>query len=286
MRIRKAVITAAGRNQRTLPLQTLIDRDGTEKQVLRIILEEVLTANIEEICIVVAPDDEAAYLRAAGGCATVTQFVEQAKPLGYGHAVYCARDFIKQDPFLHLVGDHLYVGSDGDTCAKHLVRVAEAQDCAVSAVQATPESRLHNYGAVGGQRVSGSADLYRVENVIEKPTPTEAEQKLNVSGMRVGHYLCLFGMHVLTPTVIEILGELLTNQSAVTLSSALAALAFREQYLALDSPGRRYDLGPRYGLLRAQVALALSGRDRVEVLSQLLEALAVQNLDQRSGHVE
>jgi UTP--glucose-1-phosphate uridylyltransferase len=283
MRIRKAVITAAGRNQRTLPLQTLIDRDGTEKQGLRIILEEVLTANIEEICIVVAPDDEPAYLRAAGGCANVTQFVQQAEPLGYGHAVYCARDFIKQDPFLHLVGDHLYISSDGDTCAKHLVRVAEAQDCAVSAVQATPESRLHNYGAVGGQRVFGSADLYRVENVIEKPTPTEAEQKLNVSGMRVGHYLCLFGMHVLTPTVIEILGELLTPWSAVTLSSALAALAFREQYLALDSPGRRYDLGPRYGLLRAQMALALSGRDRVEVLSQLLEALAVQNLDQRSG---
>jgi UTP--glucose-1-phosphate uridylyltransferase len=200
--------------------------------------------------------------------------------------VYCARDFIKQDPFLHLVGDHLYVSSDGDTCAEHLVRVAEAQGCAVSAVQATPESRLHNYGAVGGQRVSGSADLYRVENVIEKPTPTEAEQKLNVAGMRVGHYLCLFGMHVLTPTVIEILGELLTQRSTVTLSSALAALAIREQYLALDSPGRRYDLGPRYGLLRAQVALALRGRDRVEVLSQLLEALAVQILDQRSGHVE
>ena len=125
-----------------------------------------------------------------------------------------------------------------------------------------------------------------MENVIEKPTPTEAEQKLNVSGMRVGHYLCFFGMHVLTPKVIQILEKELPTKSGITLSSVLARLAVQEKYLALDSPGRRYDVGVRYGLLRAQVALALSGRDRVEVLSQILEALAIQNLDTRSGHAE
>ena len=159
MRIRKAVITAAGKNQRTLPLQTLIDRDGSEKQVLRIILDEVLTANIEQICIVLSPDDEAAYLRAAGDRAGAIHFVHQTQPLGYGHAVYCAKDFIQEDPFLHLVGDHLYVGPAGEgraheSCAQHLVRVAEAQECAVSAVQPLAESLLHNYGAVGGQRIS------------------------------------------------------------------------------------------------------------------------------------
>ncbi len=286
MRIRKAVITAAGKNQRTLPLQTLIDRDGTEKQVLRIILDEVLTANIEEICIVISPGDEAAYLRAAGDRGSATQFVHQTEALGYGHAVYCAKSFIQDEPFLHLVGDHLYVGSPGESCAQHLVRAAEAQECAVSAVQPLPESLLHNYGALGGQRISGTPDLYRVENVIEKPTPTEAEQKLNVSGMRVGHYLCFFGMHVLTPAVMQILEQELQTRRGVTLSSVLARLALEEKYLALDSPGRRYDVGVRYGLLRAQVALALSGRDRVEVLSQILEALAVQNLDSRSGHAE
>ncbi len=93
MRIRKAVITAAGRNQRTLPLQTLIDRDGVEKPVLRIVVEEVLAANIEEICVVVCPGDEAEYANAAGEQAARIRFVPQAEPLGYGHAVYCAKEF-------------------------------------------------------------------------------------------------------------------------------------------------------------------------------------------------
>ncbi|HLK18169.1 MAG TPA: sugar phosphate nucleotidyltransferase [Bryobacteraceae bacterium] len=286
MRIRKAVITAAGKNQRTLPLQTLIDRDGAEKQVLRIILDEVLTANIEQVCIVISPGDEAAYLRAAGDRAGACHFVQQTEPLGYGHAIYCAKDFVKDDPFLHLVGDHLYIDAAGESCAQHLVRVAEKQECAVSAVQPFPESLLHNYGAVGGQRIPGTPDLYRIETVIEKPTPTEAEQKLNVAGMRVGHYLCFFGMHVLTPAVIEILEKELPAQKGLTLSTALARLALQEKYLALDSPGRRYDVGVRYGLLRAQVALALSGRDRAEVLTQILEALAIQNLDSRGGRAE
>jgi len=137
MKIRKAVITAAGRNQRTLPLQTLIDRDGAEKSVLRIILEEVLTAKIEEICVVVSPGDEAAYSQAAGDLAAMIRFVPQPEAIGYGHALYCAKDFVRQDPFLHLVGDHLYVSAGPESCAQQLVRVAAGQACAVSAVQPT-----------------------------------------------------------------------------------------------------------------------------------------------------
>ena len=287
MRIRKAVITAAGKNQRTLPLQTLIDRDGAEKSVLRIILDEVLAAKADEICVVVSPGDEAAYAQAAGDRTGMTQFVQQRELRGYGHALYCAKDFVKDDPFLHLVGDHLYVGRNGESCAQHLVRVAGEQACAVSAVQATRENLLPHYGAVAGQRISGSEDLYRIETVIEKPTPTEAEQKLIVSGMRVGHYLCFFGMHVLTPTVMERLGRLLEERPGAALSAALAELATREQYLALESPGRRYDVGVKYGLLRAQLALAMSGRDRVEVLSQVLETLASRSMESPgAGHRE
>ena len=76
----------------------------------------------------------------------------------------------------------------------------------MSAVQATRESLLPYYGTVGGRRVPGRQDLYEIEDVIEKPTPTEAEQRLIVPGLRAGHYLCFFGMHVLTPAVMEILG--------------------------------------------------------------------------------
>jgi UTP--glucose-1-phosphate uridylyltransferase len=273
MKIRKAVITAAGPRQRTLPLQSLIDRDGVEKSVLAIILDEVVRANIEEICVVVYPGDEAAYAQAAGDHAGRLRFAEQDQPLGYANAVYRAAEFVKQDPFLHLVGDHLYVSRGEKGCAQYLVEVAEQEACAVSAVQATRENLLPRYGTVGGRRVAGSRDLYRIETVIEKPTPTEAEQRLIVPGLRAGHYLCFFGMHVLTPTVMEILAA-----GAESLSAALAELARREQYLALEQNARRYDAGVRYGLLTAQLALALSGRDRDEVLAGLLELLAMREM--------
>ena len=175
MRISKAVITAAGRRQRTLPLQMLIDRDGNEKSILEILIEEALAAGIEEICVVVWPGDEPSYAQVAGTHVGRLQFVRQPQPLGYGHAVYCARDFVGQDPFLHLVGDHVYICEGEKSCAQYLVEVAAAEACAVSAVQPTRENLLPRFGAVGGRRLSGRADLYRIETVIEKPTPTEAE---------------------------------------------------------------------------------------------------------------
>src|SRR5690606_17114676 len=140
-------------------------------------------------------------------------------------------------------------------------------------------SLLPYYGVIGGRRIAGHSDLYRVDTVMEKPTPTVAEQHLLIPGLRAGHYLCFFGMHVLTPTVMEILGRQLAETQpdalpSVTLSSALAELAKREQYLALEQQTSRYDLGVRYGLLSAQVALALNGQDRDEVLARLLELLA------------
>jgi UTP--glucose-1-phosphate uridylyltransferase len=136
--------------------------------------------------------------------------------------------------------------------------------------------------------VPGRKDLYAIESVTEKPTPTEAELSLIVPGLRAGHYLCFFGMHVLTATVMEILEELVAaargngagepEGAKVTLSDALAVLATREKYLALEERAQRYDVGVKYGLLTAQLALALSGRDRDEVLTRLLELLAMRQM--------
>lgn len=283
MKISKAVITAAGRGQRTLPLQTLIDSDGTEKSVLSILIAEVLRAGVEEICVVVRPGDEQPYAKEAGEQAGRLHFVPQENPLGYGHAVYCAREFVGIAPFLHLVGDHLYISRSGKGCASHLVQVAETQACAVSAVQPTRESLLPYFGAVGGQRVPERPDLYRIERVIEKPTPTKAEQQLIVPGLRAGHYLCFFGMHVLTPTIFTILEEQIAasnGRGGITLAGALNELAKQEQYLALEMHDLRYDIGVKYGLMNAQIALALSGKERDLVLSQLLELLAVRELGQ------
>ncbi len=280
MKIQKAVITAAASNQRTLPLQTLIDRDGQEKTVLRIVLEEVRRSGVEEIAVVIPSGDEASFARAAGDRSI--RFIEQTAPNGYAGAVYLARSFTADDPFLHLVGDHLYAGGKDISCTQRLVQVAVAEGCAVSAVQATRETLLWLYGAIGGQRISGKQDLYRIQKVVEKPTPTEAEQELEISGLRAGHYLCFFGMHVLTPTLMEILEQQLHESPArATLSGALCELAAREQYLALEQTTRRYDVGAKYGLFRAQLALALDGQDRNVVLAQLLELVALHNTEAR-----
>ena len=277
MKIKKAVITAAGRNQRAIPLQTLVDRDGVQKSALQIVLEEVVSAGVEEVCLVVCPGDQATYAQAAGNQARRLVFVEQPSPLGYGHGLYCARSFVGNEAFLHLVSDHLYLSRGKLRCAQQLVQVAERENCAVSAVQPTRENKLPYYGAVGGSRVPKQTDLYEVEVVIEKPTPTEAEQSLIVPGLRAGYYLCFFGMHVLTPTVMDVLGQLLEKAEGdrrVQLSDAMSLLASRERYLALEAQGQRYNIGVKYGLLMAQLALTLDGQDRDEILAELVELLA------------
>src|ERR1051325_7588264 len=279
MDIKKAIITAAGKSQRTLPLQSVVDRDGHPKTALAIVIEEVLQGGVDEICVVVCPGDQSAYAAAAGAHAKRVHFVEQTAALGYGHAVYCAREFVSGKPFLLLVGDHLYVSGTEKRCAQQLIEAAASEDCAVSAVQATHESKLPYYGAVGGRLVPGRKGLYEIADVLEKPTPTEAEQRLIVPGLRAGHYLCFFGMHVLTPAVMEMLGEEVARtdgKSGVHLTTALAQLAGRERYLACELAGRRYDIGVKYGLHTAQLALALDGDDRDEVLSGLVELLAAK----------
>lgn len=278
MKLKKAVITAAGPNQNRLPLQRFVDLDGQDKTALQIIIEEVVAAGVEEIAIVVQPGDQSRYAEAAGEYSHVLSFVEQSKPEGYGHALYCAADFTGSEPFLHLVGDHLYISRESRRCAEQLVEVACAEECPVSAVQATRESMLPYYGTVGGKRVEGSHDLYQVENVLEKPTPTEAEQRLSAPGLRAGQYLCLFGMHVLTPAVMSILGDMLNTagDEPVVLSPALAQLATRERYLAMELNGTRYNMGVKYGTLITQLALALNGGEREEILTTLVELLASQ----------
>jgi UTP--glucose-1-phosphate uridylyltransferase len=283
--VRKAVITAAAHSQRALPLQTLVDGEGNKKSLLCILIEQSLAAGVEEIAIVVWPGDESSYAQAAGLHAPSIRFISQPEPRGYGHAVHCARSFTNSDPFLHMVGDHLYVSAASKPSAQRLVELAQKERCSVSGVQPTRESLLVRYGTVGGRRVPPRSDLYRVETVVEKPTPTEAEQRLLIPGIRTGHYLCFFGIHVLTATVMDILDRKLAESEGIpiTLVDALAELATQEQYLAVEDNGRRYDLGAPYGLLIAQLALALNGRDRGEVLSQLVELLADRELVQNGG---
>lgn len=276
MNLHKAVITAAGRSQRGIPLQTFVDRDGVEKKALQIILEEVVEAGADEVCLVIAPGDEAAYRAAAGDRGPELHFVTQEEPLGYGRAVLLAREFTAGQPFIHLVSDHLYLSGGETRSAKQVADLARAEGCAVSAVQPTREHLLRLYGAVGGRRVTLRPDLYEIQEVLEKPTPSEAEQVLCVPGLRAGFHLCFFGIHVFTPTVMDILAENTARRPAgamLDLSSSLAELARRERYLALEVAGQRYNIGEKYGLLTAQLALALDGIDREKILAQIVDLL-------------
>ena len=159
MKVRKAVITAAGRGTRQYPASStvqkemfpLVDVDGLTKPTIQIIAEEALDAGIEELCIVTAPGDEEMYRRHFRGLsedllpafegkewalqeserlARIEQalhFTTQPSPEGYGHAVYCAGDWVGDEPFLLLLGDHVYISSDpqGRRCARQVVDVFE-----------------------------------------------------------------------------------------------------------------------------------------------------------------
>ena len=143
------MITAA-RSQRALPLQTFIDGDSNEKSLLRILIEQSLAAGVEEIAVVVCMGDEAPYARSAGPHASSIRFIPQHEPRGYGHAIHCARSFTSGDPFLHMVGNHLYVSTASKPTARRLVEFAEKERCSVSGVHLTRESLLARFGTVGG----------------------------------------------------------------------------------------------------------------------------------------
>jgi UTP--glucose-1-phosphate uridylyltransferase len=274
--IKKALITAAGPNQRRLPLQSLTDRNGESKPAIAIILQEMLDAGLEKVGLVVSAADRPIYEAALADFSTSLTFLVQTAPNGYGDAVLRGREFVGGDPFLLQVSDHLYVSSDGKSCTRQLLDLAEAEECSVSAVQATHESQLRFYGTVAGTLLPGHKGIYQIENVIEKPTPTVAEQQCVVPGLRSAHYLCFFGMHVLTPAVFSLLLEDAAAQPGgkIGLSPALARLPGREKYLAAELAGRRADLEAQFGLLRAQIALALNGSARDVVLALLAEELA------------
>ncbi|MEO1845473.1 MAG: sugar phosphate nucleotidyltransferase [Roseibacillus sp.] len=273
----KAVVTAASPTEHHLPLQTLVDSEGLAKTALEIILDDLFAAGLESAAVIIHPGTRDAYLQAAGPHAGRVTVIEQAEPRGYGHAVWVAREYTGSDPFVLLVGDHLYLSYEKSSCVKQLLALASSHDGCVSAVNPTHESQLHLYGTIGATRVPASPSIFEVHTVIEKPTPTLAEQELIVPGLRAGNYLCFFGMHSLTSAVMEHLdGEVssLAEGAQLGLTPTLNHLAKSERYLATELAGQRFNIGARYGLLRAQLSLALAGPHRDEVLTDIIEITA------------
>ncbi|QHT65977.1 nucleotidyl transferase [Rhodocytophaga rosea] len=311
MKIKKAVITAAARGERLYPVADtvqkamlpVIDTDGLYKPVLQIIAEEAFLSGIEEICVVCAPGDEQRYTEAFQSLHTNLlqsykgidwakeeaekidhllsrlHFAEQKEPLGYGHAVHCAKGFVNNEPFLLLLGDYLYVSNmPGKRCAQQLIDLAVQENCSVSAVNPTVEHLIGKYGTLTGKHISNVPGVYLVEKLIEKPSLSIAELELQTPGLRIGYYLCFFGMHVLTPLIFQILEKNMPHSNGnLTLTASLQELSRQDKYLAQEVKGSRYDISKKFGLLQAQIALGLAGQAHNQTLTTIVETLAEAN---------
>jgi UTP--glucose-1-phosphate uridylyltransferase len=273
----KAIIPMAGPVHRDLPFQYVTTGAGGTQQVVALQIQEILDAGIREVALVTAPGTRAFFADLEKRFGSKVVFVEQAEPRGFGHALLCAESWVGSDAFLVQVCDHVFVTHAASSCTAQLLEVAEREHCAVSGVQVTAESQLPYFGVIGGQRVHGSQSLYSIETVLEKPTPTVAEETCMIPGIRQGNYLALFGTHALTPAVFGLLHaqrKALVPGENLGLTNALSALCSRERYLALEVEGHRVDIEGPFGLLRAQLALSLYGPRREEALRAILEEVA------------
>jgi UTP--glucose-1-phosphate uridylyltransferase len=313
-KVRKAVITAAGRGTRQYPASTavqkemfpLVDRDGLTKPVIQIIGEEAIDSGIEEICIITQPGEEKQYreyfrrmndemVRAfrgkdwailesekLGAFGERLHFAEQLTPEGFGHAVYQAKDFVGDEPFLLLLGDHVYISDVKDRCARQLIRVYEQYMLdAVTGVQPTLERLLHLFGVVRGEPVEPAKGIYKASLIIEKPSIDTARERLTTPGQPAGNYLAHFGMHVFSPRIFDSLEYLIKNdireKNEFQLTAAQEHLRQNsEKYWAVVSQGQRYDTGIPYGLMETQLALALNGIHRTEICEAIARILAMQ----------
>jgi UTP--glucose-1-phosphate uridylyltransferase len=312
--VKKAVITAAGRGTRQYPATSvmqkemlpLVDRDGLTKPVIQIIAEEALDAGVEQICIVVSPGDEhqfRQYFRAMekdllpafagkewaiqesaklGRMQAAMHFAVQESPQGYGHAVFQAAQFVGDDPFLLLLGDHIYISGEPERCAQQLIHAYQrAGSQAVSAVKATPAGLLHLFGAMRGAPLNDGSRLHRVELIQEKPSVDFARRNLVTPGLPPNQYLCHFGMHVFPPRLMEILGrnirDNLRENNEIQLTSAQEMLRQESSdYTCFEVLGERYDTGIPFGLMETQIALALAGVHRQQIVESLARLLTQQ----------
>ncbi|MFQ5857295.1 MAG: UTP--glucose-1-phosphate uridylyltransferase [Anaerolineae bacterium] len=303
--VRKAVITAAGRGTRQYPASTtvhkemfpLVDRDGLTKPTIQIIAEEALDSGIDQIAIVVSPGDESSYqnhfsaiseelLPAFRGKEWALQqsqrvaylqdiitYIPQPSPEGYGHAVWCARDWVGHEPFLLLLGDHVYISHTDKRCARQLIDVYEQFHRTTIALRETPENRLHLFGTVAGQPIEPRHAVYRITHIKEKPDIRYAREHLRVPGLAEGMYLCFFGMYILTPRVFDCIEYHIKNdireRGEIQLTNALEMLRQQEGTYGTETLGERYDMGIPFGYVETQVALALYGINRTEILQSL-----------------
>ena len=275
-RIRKAVIPAAGFGTRMFPsskavkkeLAPIVDRDGLAKPVIQVIIEEAFRSGIEEAALIVQPQDRpvfeayfktpltpqhlnslptalqehAAHLLSLGRRVT---FIEQERQEGLGHAVLCAGEWVGDEPFLLMLGDHVFQSDTDTPCAAQVIAAYDASGESVVGLAVTPPEEVSNFGTVGGTWVEDGA-LLAIAEFAEKPSLDYAQANLRVEGAEDG-FLCLFGLYALGPSVFGHLQRLydqnLHKGGEFQLTDALALLRQQEPCFGCLVQGRRYDTG-------------------------------------------
>lgn len=269
-------------------MMPVLDSDGLVKPAIQLIVEEAVESGIERVCIVTQRGDatfedyfsplsdementlrEREWALEASSKIEILgekiDFVIQHKQEGYGDAVLCAREWVGDEPFLLLLGDHLYRSIKETRCAKQLIDVHQRCRKSVSAVVRTPEDRLRLYGTVAGERV-GREPVYRLREIVEKPDVNYARTHLRVEGLPEGEYLCFFGMHVLTPGIFSCISYHKENKiylrGEIQLTDAQEMLRAREGHYAFEVEGRTYDFGNPEGVAETIVAFNKRWRER------------------------
>lgn len=280
MMIRRAVIPIAGLGTRFFPAShackkaffPVVGPDGIARPLLHYQITDLIDAGMQQICIIVGAGEEylvtdylkgprESYLERLGKYPALTQeaermraaldrvsFALQEHPEGYGHAVYQSKSFANGEPILLCLGDHLFRGAS-ESCHSQLMRAYE--DCggkSVSAVNRIHAHELKGYGTIAGQRWQAKPHILDVSLIIEKPDLDVARTKLRVDGLEADEFLGWFGMHALSPSIFEVLEEMIAKDirqnGEIQLTYAQELLRQREGYCALEiQDGKRFDFG-------------------------------------------
>ncbi len=282
-KVRKAVIPAAGFGTRLFPaskatkkeLFPIVDRDGIAKPAILLIVEEALEAGIEEVIIIVQEADLDEFNSFFNGQITIEnynklprqfqeysrrildmgrriKFVVQTTQEGFGHAVYSAFEEVGNEPFLLMLGDHIYRSTGESSCARQLMDAYQKHGTSILGLRLTPEEKISNFGTVTGVWVKDESVL-NVTEFSEKPNLDYARTNLRVPGLADKDYLTVFGQYIIKPILFEFLREHIENnvreRGEFQLTSALDRLRQEDGFLGLMIEGKRYDIGlPEYYL--------------------------------------
>jgi UTP-glucose-1-phosphate uridylyltransferase/mevalonate kinase len=283
-KVRKAVIPAAGFGTRLFPaskatkkeLFPIVDRDGIAKPAVLLIVEEALKAGVDEVIIIVQEYDLEAFQSFFNVQVTIENynklprhfqeyaqrilemgrhvtFAIQEKQEGFGHAVYSAREAVGNEPFLLMLGDHIYRSEGERSCAQQLVEAYNKHGKSVLGLRRTPEDMIANFGTATGVWVEDEEDLLSVTEFAEKPTVDYARNNLRVAGLPDDEYLTVFGQYIIRPQIFDYLEEHIENnvreRGEFQLTSALDRLRQEDGFLGLIVDGQRFDIGlPEYYL--------------------------------------